>query len=577
MQCAGSRGDGNSCEDGRGVSGTQRCANAVGEVSSKSPRPSLLPCEDSPRGENTGDVNAILERAHSLDAGNPLVVPFGLLEAPSTPLVGNAEARPGLECPLLLHAADVASRGGSAPSSPTHGDYLKKASSGSLDGVRPASWWRKLLAFSGPGWLMSIAYVDPGNLEADLQCGAQFGNQLLWVLLWATGVGLGMQLVAARLGCVTRQHLAEHCRMHYEFGPRIFLWLLTELAIIGSDIQEVIGGAIGLQLLFGLQLPVGVVLTALAAFGFLFLERFGTRPLELFFGVLILVLALSMGRLLALVSPDVASVVEGLLVPQMPPSAMSQAVGMVGCIIMPHNLFLHSALVQSRVVEPGEEREAISLFAVESSLAIFTSVLINTAVVAVFAKGFYGSPEASSIGLNNAGRYLGERYGDALRIVWGLGLCAAGQSSTMTGAYAGQWVMQGYLQLKVKPWKRAIITRSMALVPTLFVAFYFGGVGGNNGGLDGLNSYLNVLQSLVLPFALVPLLSFASSTTIMGEFALSPAARVTGWLAFALVMAANTYLLVEQVTAAAVPLPLLAAGIAVYVAAVVYVAIAVKL
>mmetsp|Transcript_51474 Transcript_51474/g.129994 ORF Transcript_51474/g.129994 Transcript_51474/m.129994 type:complete len:535 (+) Transcript_51474:102-1706(+) len=473
-----------------------------------------------------------LERTWSIDSNVP-TVPFGLLEppasVPTTPLLTNLVQRADVP---LLHDQSPMSR------------VSRQTTTEEQVPFSLADWLRRLLAFTGPGWLMSIAYVDPGNLEADLQCGAQFGYILLWVLFGATCVGLGMQLVAARLGCVTRQHLAEHCRQHYSARVRLALWLLTELAIVGSDIQEVIGGAIGFQLLFGMPLPYGVLLTAGAAFGFLFLERFGTRPLELFFGALILVLALSMGGLFVLINPDRSAVIEGLVVPRLPSTALSQAVGMVGCIIMPHNLFLHSALVQSRVIEHGEEREAIMFYTIESTVAILTSIIINTCVVAVFAKGFFGTPEASQIGLKNAGSFLGDHFGDPLRIVWALGLCAAGQSSTMTGAYAGQWVMQGYLQLQVKPWKRAIITRSMALVPTLAVSVYFGG---GHSGLDSLNSYLNVWQSIVLPFAVVPLLSFASSRTIMGDLALTPVVKVMGWFAAGLVMLANTYLFIEQV------------------------------
>lgn len=521
----------------------------------RQPKPTL----DTEHVEAAGS----LERTWSLEAGNPQIISFGLLEAPCTPTFSGLTARTGLECPLV-HADSL----------PLPLPVLAKPSSAmSMTSTKSqVPWIKKLLAFTGPGWLMSIAYVDPGNLEADLQCGAQFGYTLLWVLFWATLMGLSMQLVAALLGCVTRQHLAEHCRNHYSFGTRIFLWLLTELAIIGSDIQEVIGGAIGIQLLFGLPLPMGVFLTAFAAFGFLFLERFGTRPLELFFGVLIIILAGSMGGIFAVISPDPNDVLDGLLLPRLPSTAIAQAVGMVGCIIMPHNLFLHSALVQSRVIEPGEEREAIGLYAVESTAAIGTSVLINTAVIAIFAKGFYGSPEASTIGLKNAGTFLGDRYGGALRIIWGFGLCAAGQSSTMTGAYAGQWVMQGFLQLQVKPWKRAIITRSMALVPTLFVAFYFGG---QRSGLDDLNSSLNVLQSLVLPFAVVPLLSFAGSSKIMGELSLSPSKKCFGWISLGLIMLANTYLFVEQLNGE-MSMRLIG-SVTVYVIAVLYVAMSINI
>eukprot|EP00435_Cladocopium_sp_Y103_P065736 s146_g27.t1 len=412
------------------------------------------------------------------------------------------------------------------------------------------AWLKRLLAFTGPGWLMSIAYVDPGNLEADLQIGAQFGYSLLWALFGSTAVGLGMQLVAARLGCATKRHLAEHCRDAFSRPLRLFLWALTEMAIIGSDIQEVIGCSIGLELLAGLSLAEGVLVTAFAAFIFLFLERLGTRPLELFFGVLILVLALSMGRLFIVISPDDLAVLEGLMIPQLPNNALQQVVGMVGCVIMPHNLFLHSALVQSRVIQSGEEEgrqkplwQAIRLFTVESTAAIITSLVINTFVVAVFAKGFYGKPGTEGIGLANAGSYLGDAFGNAMRVVWALGLCAAGQSSTMTGAYAGQWVMQGYLQLQVAPWKRALITRSMALVPCLLVAIYFRD---RRDGLDVLNGYLNILQSVVLPFAAIPLLSFAGSYRIMGRLALSKAAMGSAWLAMSMTIGANMYLALQQ-------------------------------
>jgi len=489
------------------------------------PRPPVLTACTSPcgNGDSVDGPNNFV-RQGSREPTPVALNSFGLLKPPeshpSTPL---SICKPELARPLCLGE-----------------------DKGGVDKVLELSWtsWlKRLLAFTGPGWLMSIAYVDPGNLEADLQIGAQFGYSLLWALFASTAVGLGMQLVAARLGCATKRHLAEHCRDAFNRPLRLFLWALTEMAIIGSDIQEVIGCSIGLELLAGLSLAEGVLVTAFAAFIFLFLERLGTRPLELFFGILILVLALSMGRLFIVISPDDLAVLEGLTIPQLPKNALQQVVGMVGCVIMPHNLFLHSALVQSRVIQSGEEEEAIRLFTVESTAAIITSLVINTFVVAVFAKGFYGKPGTEGIGLANAGSYLGEEFGHTMRIVWALGLCAAGQSSTMTGAYAGQWVMQGYLQLQVAPWKRALITRSMALVPCLMVAIYFRD---RRDGLDVLNGYLNILQSVVLPFAAVPLLSFAGSYRIMGRLALSKPAMGSAWLAMSMTIGANMYLALQQ-------------------------------
>ena len=251
-------------------------------------------------------VDAGLVRQGSRDATPIALAAFGLLNPPdshpSTP-IGSIGA-PDLKKPLALDDESA---------------VVLEASETWY------TWFQRLLAFTGPGWLMSIAYVDPGNLEADLQVGALFGYSLLWALTASTAMGLGMQLVAARLGCATRRHLAEHCRDHFQFPLRQILWGLTELAIIGSDIQEVIGCSIGLELLVGIPLTVGVLTTAFAAFIFLFLERLGTRPLELFFGILILILALSMGRLYATIGPDNMAVAQGLLVPCLPPSAMQQA------------------------------------------------------------------------------------------------------------------------------------------------------------------------------------------------------------------------------------------------------------
>ena len=259
-----------------------------------------------PKLQHSGSVDKVdnlLTRQSSRDTTPIALASFGLLNPPdshpSTPI-----GVPELKKPLALDDASDANM------------VLEQTWQ---------AWFQRLLAFTGPGWLMSIAYVDPGNLEADLQVGAQFGYSLLWALTGATMMGLGMQLLAARVGCVTRKHLAEHCRDTFQPPLRQLLWALTELAIIGSDIQEVIGCSIGLELLFGIPLAMGVLITAFAAFIFLFLERLGTRPLELFFGMLILILALSMGRLYVAICPDNAAVAEGLLVPFLPPSAMQQA------------------------------------------------------------------------------------------------------------------------------------------------------------------------------------------------------------------------------------------------------------
>mmetsp|Transcript_5872 Transcript_5872/g.14011 ORF Transcript_5872/g.14011 Transcript_5872/m.14011 type:complete len:555 (+) Transcript_5872:46-1710(+) len=475
---------------------------------------------------------------------SPLGSARSLRNGAATPLIGTF----GLEEPHAYgsRAASLTDLDDEVPVVTTASGSMELSRVGSKEKTR-LEWLQRLWSFNGPGWLMMVAYIDPGNLEADLQCGALFNYSLLWALLVSTLMGLGMQLVAMRLGTVTRRHLAVHCRDHYPKQVRIALWLATELAIVGSDIQEVIGCSIGLELMFGFPLWIGVLVSAGLAFTFLFMENLGARKLEAVFAVLITMLTSTMLYLFAEVSPDQQELAKGMLEPSMPSlDALQQVVGMVGCVIMPHNLFLHSALVNSRPVEPNAASEAVTFFTIESSFAIATSLLINTACVAVFAQGFYGSEVATKIGLRNAGDYLGTAFSPALRTIWALGLIASGQSSTMTGTYAGQWVMQGYLDLKVKPWKRAILTRGCALMPTLIVAVMCQ----KQWEIDVLNGYLNVLQAMVLPFAMVPLILFASSRGIMGEMALSRVAGASCWVAFSAIMLANCILITGQSAAA---------------------------
>ncbi|RYR11154.1 hypothetical protein Ahy_B05g079641 isoform B [Arachis hypogaea] len=360
----------------------------------------------------------------------------------------------------------------------------------------PPFSWKKLWLFTGPGFLMSIAFLDPGNLEGDLQSGAIAGYSLLWLLMWATLMGLLIQLLSARLGVATGRHLAELCREEYPPWARIVLWLMTELALIGSDIQEVIGSAIAIRILSNGFVPLWA----------------------------------------------------GVLVPKLSSRTIKQAVGVVGCIIMPHNVFLHSALVQSRQIDQskkGRVQEALNYYSIESTLALAVSFIINIFVTTVFAKGFYGTEIADSIGLVNAGTYLQEKYGGGLfpiLYIWGIGLLAAGQSSTITGTYAGQFIMGGFLNLRLKKWVRALITRSCAIIPTMIVALIFDT---SEESLDILNEWLNVLQSVQIPFALIPLLCLVSKEQIMGTFRIGPVLKIFSWLVAALVIVINGYLLLD--------------------------------
>ncbi|KAL3505083.1 hypothetical protein ACH5RR_034924 [Cinchona calisaya] len=414
----------------------------------------------------------------------------------------------------------------------------------------PPFSWKKLWEFTGPGFLMSVAFLDPGNLEGDLQAGAIAGYSLLWLLMWSTFMGLLIQLLSLRLGVATGRQLAELCREEYPYWAGLLLWFMAELALIGADIQEVIGSAIAIKILSHGVFPLwaGVLITASDCFIFLFLENYGVRKLEAVFAILITTMALSFAWMFADTKPSTKELTIGLLLPRLSSKTIQKAVGVVGCVITPHNVFLYSALVQSRKVDPkkkGQVQEALNYYTIESSIAVLVSFTINLFVTAVFAKGFYGTSQASSIGLVNAGQYLQERYGGGLfpiLYIWGIGLLAAGQSSTMTGTYAGQFIMGGFLNLHMRKWMRSLITRSCAIIPTVIVAIVFNR---SEDSLDVLNEWLNVFQGMQIPFALIPLLTLVSNEHVMGVFKIGSTMGRTVWTVAALVILINGYVLLD--------------------------------
>uniref|UniRef100_A0A8C9VH95 Solute carrier family 11 member 2 n=1 Tax=Scleropages formosus TaxID=113540 RepID=A0A8C9VH95_SCLFO len=431
--------------------------------------------------------------------------------------------------------------------------------------------FRKLWAFTGPGFLMSIAYLDPGNIESDLQSGAIAKFKLLWVLLGSTIIGLLLQRLAARLGVVTGMHLAEVCNRYYPTVPRIILWLMVELAIVGSDMQEVIGCAIAFSLLSAGRIPLwaGVLITIFDTFVFLFLDKYGLRKLEAFFGFLITVMAVTFGYEYVVVHPNQGELLKGMFLPYCKdcgPVQLEQAVGIVGAVIMPHNIYLHSALVKSRQIDrtnKKEVKEANKYFFIESTIALTVSFLINVFVVAVFAEAFYdrrnidvcnqsGSPHSDLFPRNNGtlevdiykgGVVLGCYFGPAALYIWAVGILAAGQSSTMTGTYSGQFVMEGFLNLRWSRFARVLLTRSIAITPTLLVAIFQ-----DVHHLTGMNDFLNVLQSMQLPFALIPILTFTSMSTLMSEFVNAVVWKIGGGIVILVVCAINMYFVVVYVT-----------------------------
>ncbi|XP_072749020.1 protein Malvolio isoform X3 [Anoplolepis gracilipes] len=436
--------------------------------------------------------------------------------------------------------------------------------------------FRKLWAFTGPGFLMSIAYLDPGNIESDLQSGVVARYKLLWVLLSATVLGLVMQRLSARLGVVTGLHLAEMCYRQYKKVPRFILWIMIEIAIIGSDMQEVIGTAIALYLLSNKAIPIwgGVLITVIDTFTFLFLDKYGLRKLELFFGLLISVMGVTFGYEYIVSEPSQIDVITGMFVPwyngmNYDNKVLLQAVGIVGAVIMPHNLYLHSALVKSRDIDrtqPAKIKDANMYYFIEACIALFVSFIINVFVVAVFAHGLFDKTnndvykicEANNYTLgmetfaeNNAtidadlykgGIFLGCSFGAVAMYIWAVGILAAGQSSTMTGTYAGQFAMEGFLNLQWARWKRVLFTRTIAIVPTFLVAFF-----ANMDNLSGMNDILNAIMSLQLPFATLPTIAFTSSVQIMGEFRNGIINKIVSTALSILVITINIYFVTQTV------------------------------
>ncbi|XP_011637124.1 protein Malvolio isoform X3 [Pogonomyrmex barbatus] len=388
--------------------------------------------------------------------------------------------------------------------------------------------------------------------------------------------GLVMQRLSARLGVVTGLHLAEMCYRQYKKVPRLILWIMIEIAIIGSDMQEVIGTAIALYLLSNKAIPIwgGVLITVIDTFTFLFLDKYGLRKLELFFGFLITVMAITFGYEYIVSAPSQIDVISGMFVPwyngmNYDNKVLLQAVGIVGAVIMPHNLYLHSALVKSRDIDrrqPSKIKDANMYYFIEACIALFVSFIINVFVVAVFAHGLYDKTnndvrkicEANNYTLgmetfdkNNAtldadlykgGIFLGCSFGAAAMYIWAVGILAAGQSSTMTGTYAGQFAMEGFLNLQWARWKRVLFTRTIAIVPTFLVAFY-----ADMNNLSGMNDILNAIMSLQLPFATLPTIAFTSSVQIMGEFRNGILNKIVSTALSVLVITINIYFVIQTV------------------------------
>ncbi|XP_075666973.1 metal transporter Nramp1-like isoform X1 [Castanea sativa] len=409
--------------------------------------------------------------------------------------------------------------------------------------------WKNLFAYMGPGFLVSIAYIDPGNFETDLQAGAQYKYGLLWIILVASCAALIIQSLAANLGVVTGKHLAEHCRNEYNKVPNFILWVLAEVAVVACDIPEVIGTAFALNMLFSIPLWCGVLLTGLSTLVLLALQQYGVRKLEFLIAFLVLTIAACFFAELGYTKPAATEVVNGLFVPNLKGNgATGLAISLLGAMVMPHNLFLHSALVLSRKIPQSAQgiKEACRFYLIESAFALMVAFLINISVISVSGtvcnSSHLSAEDQNSCGnldLNKASFLLENVLGSWSSKLFAIALLASGQSSTITGTYAGQYVMQGFLDLRLKPWIRNLLTRSLAIVPSLIIALI-----GGSAGAGKLIIIASMILSFELPFALIPLLKFTSSKTKMGEHANSTLISAATWIIGSLIMTINIYCLI---------------------------------
>ncbi|KAJ8531132.1 hypothetical protein K7X08_025863 [Anisodus acutangulus] len=409
--------------------------------------------------------------------------------------------------------------------------------------------WKNFFAYVGPGFLVSLAYLDPGNLETDLQAGSSHGYELLWVILIGLIFALIIQSLAANLGVSTGKHLSELCRIEYPLFVKYCLWLLAEVAVIAADIPEVIGTAFALNILFHIPVWVGVLCTGVSTLLFIGLQRYGVRKLELLIAVLVFVMAACFFGEMSYVKPPAKELLKGMFIPKLNGNgATADAIALLGALVMPHNLFLHSALVLSRKI-PNSVRginDACKFFLIESGFALFVAFLINVAVISVSGTvcgadnlSEQNKENCSDITLNSASFLLKNVLGKSSSIVYAIALLASGQSSTITGTYAGQFIMQGFLDLKMKTWLRNLFTRLIAITPSLVVSI----IGGSSGA-GKLIIIASMILSFELPFALIPLLKFSSSATKLGPHINSIYIIVIAWILGLCIIGINIYYLI---------------------------------
>lgn len=412
------------------------------------------------------------------------------------------------------------------------------------------SWFRKFLAFAGPGYMVAVGYMDPGNWATDIEGGSRFGYTLLSVILISNLMAVLLQSLSGKLGIVTGKDLAQSCRDHYSKPVVIGLWILCELAIAATDLAEVIGAAIALNLLFGLPIIYGVMITAVDVLLILLLQNKGFRTLEVFVVILIATIALCFGIDLFLARPDMGEVALGY-VPKLQilqdPGMLYIAIGIIGATVMPHNLYLHSSIVQTRKFDRSSagKRQAIKFATWDSTIALTFALLINSAILIVAAATFHQAGMTQVADISEAYYMLTPIIGTTLAsVLFAVALLASGQNSTLTGTLAGQIVMEGFVNIRLAPWLRRLITRLIAIIPAVIVTALYG-----ERGTQDLLIFSQVVLSLQLPFAVIPLVRFTSSKEKMGEFANKPWLKLLAWAIAGIIVVLNVYLLVQTIAA----------------------------
>lgn len=404
--------------------------------------------------------------------------------------------------------------------------------------------WKKFFAFVGPAYLVSVGYMDPGNWATDIAGGSMFGYQLLWVLLMSNMMALLLQSLSARLGIVRGLDLAQASRKIYPSWVNIPLYVLAELAIAACDLAEIIGMAIGLQLLFGIPLVVGICITVLDTLLLLFLMNRGIKILERFIISLIFVIGVSFLMELFISQPKISELITGFVPTKLDGNALYIAIGIIGATVMPHNLYLHSSLVQTRSISKTYRgiKDALKYNFIDSAIALNLAFFVNASILILAATAFYKNGLFQVAEIQDAHRLLEDIFGQLAPTLFAVALICAGQSSTITGTLAGQIVMEGYLNLRIRPWLRRLITRLIAVTPAFITILYFG-----EEKLGSLLILSQVVLSLQLGFAIIPLIHFTSDKKQMEKFVIKNWLKILAWISAIIIISLNIKLVYEYI------------------------------